>query len=155
MRKLVLAAVFFAVLLADRSAAQCTAYGQPCTSSGMLALCANAPVVGGTWTFGERSGTACGFTSTSPGTMYTLIGGCFQPGIPIDPPLACANCGGCFLHVLPAWAEFGWPWPPRTVSLQIPSDPNLLGATFCMQDVCVNAGSACVCMSAAMQVVIQ
>jgi hypothetical protein len=155
MRVVLVLVALLAACLTQPLTAQCTAYGQPCTSSGMLAICSNSPVVGGTWTLGERSGTACGFSSTTPGTMFTLLGDCFQPGIPVDPPVSCANCGGCFLHVLPIWAAYAWTWPPRTTTLTIPSDPNLVGATFCMQDVCFNAGSSCVCMSAALQVVIQ
>ena len=155
MRSLLVTLVFMSALFARPASSQCSAYGQVCSSSGMVLTCVNSPIIGTNWTIGERSGTACGLSSAAPGTMFTMIGLCFAPGLPIDPPLACGNCGGCLLHVLPSLAELQWTWPPRTTALFIPSDPNLLGATLCIQDVCVNATSACVCMSGALQVVIQ
>ena len=156
MRSLLLSFALFSLasiqLTSATAVAQCAPYGTSCTSSGMLFSCVTNPVVGTNWTLGERSGTACGFSTGSPGTMFTLIGLCFAPGIPIDPPLACSSCGGCALHVLPALADLQWTWPPRTVVLTIPSDPNLVGTNLCLQDVCVNSASACVCLSGAVQV---
>ena len=76
-------------------------------------------------------------------------------GIPIDPPLACTSCGGCSLSVLPSLGAILWTWPPRTHVIPIPADVGLIGATFCMQDACVNVTSNCVCISQATQVVIQ
>lgn len=147
--------LFSTLLLAfavSTAPAQCVAYGNPCTSSGMLAVCSSSPTVGSAWTIGERSGAACGYGTATPGTMFTLIGSCFQPGLPMDPPTTCAACGGCSLHVLPIMGVFTWSWPPRTTIINIPNDPRLVGGTLCMQDVCVDASASCICISPALQV---
>jgi hypothetical protein len=147
-----LSVLVLAFALASPAAiAQCAAYGTACPS-GMLGICSSQPVVGTPWVLGQRDGSACGLSSTAPGPMFTLFGSCFAPGLPISSPPACTQCSGCSLHAFPVWATLQWTWPPRTTTIQIPSDPNLIGATLCIQDVCFNASAACICMAGALQV---
>ncbi len=142
-------------LLAPNLVAQCTVYGQACASSGMQLVCSSAPQIGTNWNIGERSAAACNGGTSNPTQVLTIYGICFPGGIPVDPPITCAACAGCSLYVLPAFGAIQWTWPPRVQTIPIPADTNLVGATFCIQDACVEQTQGCICTSNAMQVVIQ
>lgn len=90
--------------------------------------------------------------TSDPIPMLTALGSCFAPGIPLNPPLMCGNCTGCLLHVIPIDVVLQWTWPPRTFTVPIPSNRHLVGATFCIQNFCVNATTLCLCASGAAQV---
>ena len=153
-RKLLLPLVLLALLVPSLTA-QCTVFGQSCASSGMNLICSSAPQIGTNWTIGERSAMACNGGTTNPTQVLTIYGVCFPGGIPLSAPITCRSCGGCNLYVLPALGAIRWTWPPRTQQIPIPADRNLVGATFCMQDACVEQTQGCVCTSNAIQVVIQ
>jgi hypothetical protein len=148
-----LAAALMLALLATPAAAQCVAVGPGCAASNMNLVC-GTPQVGTNWTFGEQNATACGGSFTNPTPMLTVFGTCTVPGFPINPPLACASCGGCELNVLPIDFVLQWSWPPRTVSLPIPNSPRLVGAQFCLQNACVDLTNFCICLSGAHQATI-
>jgi hypothetical protein len=131
--------------------AQCTAVGPGCRSSGMNLACGN-PRVGTNWIIGEQSAVSCGGSVTNPVPMLTLFGSCFVPGLPLDPPLMCAACGGCELNVLPIDFMVQWSWPPRTLTIPLPANPRLIGFQFCIQNACFDIRTACFCMSGAWQV---
>jgi hypothetical protein len=127
----------------------CAAFGNACP--GGMGISCNAPQVGMQWVLGERNAQACG----NPTQVLTMLGGCLSPGVSLGQPLLCAACSPCDWVTLPPYGTFQWTWPPRTTTIQVPSDPTLAGVTFCMQDICVNLTSACVCMSGAVQTTIQ
>lgn len=154
MRSLLMILAFCLVSLTSVVSAQCTPQGNPCTAGGMNLVCSSTPRVGTNWMIGEQSGVSCGGSSTNPIPMFTALGSCFDLGIPLNPPLMCSNCTGCLLHVVPIDVVLQWSWPPRTVSIPIPNNRFLIGATFCIQNFCVNATTLCACASGAVQVVI-
>jgi hypothetical protein len=155
MRSILALVLLASAVLAPAPRSQCSPFGPPCASSGMQLVCSTRPLVGTTWRIGERDASACGHSSATPGTLFTVYGFCFGGGVPIDPPLSCPQCAGCFLNVLPSLGAVVWTWPPRTQDIPIPANTRLIGATFCMQDVCVEPSRGCACMSQAIQVVIE
>ena len=82
-----------------------------------------------------------------------VLAGCASR--PINPPIACPNCTGCSLDVFPVLGSVTWTWPPRTTTINIPSNPGFIGVQFCAQDICTDTRRACVCLSNAIQVTIQ
>lgn len=154
MRSLVVAVVLWFVAVTNSLAAQCTPLGNPCASSGMSLACSTPPQIGTNWVVSEVSAASCGGAATNPVPMLTAIGNCFDAGIPLNPPLVCANCTGCVLHVVPIDVMVQWAWPPRSVTIPIPNVRQLVGALFCVQNFCVHPTNLCVCASGAAQVII-
>ena len=156
MRVLVTLAAFAALVAANPVVtAQCVPVGSGCPASGMDLTCSAPPTIGTTWNIGERNASICGGTVANPAPMFTMFGGCFPTGIPLPPPLACPSCVGCFVHAFPEYFTLQWSWPPRTLSLPIPNDPGLIGATMCMQSYCGDMAAGCVCTGNAWQITIQ
>jgi hypothetical protein len=130
-------------LFSSPAVAQCTRL-TVCRGGDQL-VCRTPPRIGTNWTVCQVSLGGAGCT----GYAY-VFGLCFDAGIPVGPPIACASCPSCTLNVSPVLAGvFG----SSCTSLPIPGDRNLVGTILCTQGACVR--NTCLCLTSAVQVQIQ
>jgi hypothetical protein len=149
MRSILFPIALLLATLHGRADAQCNPFGTPCSTLPDL-LCGSLPQIGTIWQICHRSGC----NAAMPSNMFTLFGGCTSPGVPINPPIACASCAGCEWQALPSYATLVWTWPPRCTGFPIPNDPRIVSATFCIQNVCTDGINPCVCLSDTLKVTI-
>lgn len=134
-----------ASLLPTPASAQCIAFGGPCTGGASI-FCTTRPAIGTRW-------QVCPQTPCTTGLSFLLMGDCDPVGIPIASPPACFICPACTLHVNPITTAIGAGF--SCVAIDIPSEPRIVGATFCVQSVCfLSAQPACLCLSNALQVTV-
>ncbi len=124
--------------------AQCAPFRPPC--GGSRIQCATPPVIG-------TNLDVCLAPSCNTNANMMLIGTCHGPGIPLGAPPLCGFCSTCRLHVLPV---ANLPWVGTTgscLTLPIPNDTALVGASLCMQNVCfLPPPSNCICLSNTLRV---
>ena len=82
-------------------------------------------------------------------TPYLFIGG-RAPSVPLGPPLACT--AGCVLAVR-AWVAITGSGS-AAISLQVPNNPALIGATLRFQGACVDTVRACLTLTMTVELTI-
>lgn len=142
-----LLALLVALCCARPADAQCTQFGPLCAGGTSMA-CRTPPQIGTNFTLCQvsLSGVACRQT-------LWMFGACDRIGTPIAPPIACNTCPSCSLWLNPVLVSVVTSAANAPcLTVPIPRDPNLVGATLCAQGACVS--NACLCLSSAQQIVV-